>query len=69
MNVAMTQAIFSRWKQNQPQKPMQRKLAPPASVSFVAINNYESPFHSPIQPRHFPPEHSFQALMTKRSWE
>jgi hypothetical protein len=69
MNVAMTQASFSRWNQNQLLKLTQRKLAPPASVSFVAINNYESPFHLPIRPSRFPPEHSFQALMTRRSWE
>jgi hypothetical protein len=67
MNVAMTQASFSRWNQNQLLKLTQRKLAPPVSASFVAINNYESPFHLPIRPRRFPPEHSLWEQMTTRS--
>jgi hypothetical protein len=67
MNVAMTQASFSRWNQNQLLKLTQRKLAPPASVSFVAINNYESPFPLPIRPLRLRPEHSLWEQMTTRS--
>ena len=67
MNVAMTQASFFRWNQNQPLTLTRPKQPPPASVLFVAISNYGSAFHLPIRPLRFPPEHSLWGQMTTRS--